>query len=163
MTKILKILLFQILVIAPLHAESFSLPPLDNYTTSLGPSIKTADPTEVAYFANRCSVLLYSIGAYFTENGIKAKDKENGEKFTKMAEVYGSVGIALDTRVNKRDPKIIPEQQSIFLNAYHKEMKQSKLASNTVFSEVINNDFDLAIKYYEAFKQLNDAMNKKGN
>jgi hypothetical protein len=163
MKNTLAIVTLLILVVTPLNAEQFSLPPLGKFVKTLDQSPKSLDPTDIAYFANRCSVLLYSVGAYFTENGTNDQDRENGEKFIRMAKVYGSVGTAFDANINKRDPKLMLEQQNIFIKAYYEEIKQGKLSSNTFFTDVIKNDLNLALKYYETFEAVRDSIKKPIN
>lgn len=142
-------------------AQTEPLPPLANYAKSFRPDNKAPDPTELAYFANRSAVLLALLSSYSIENGNTDKDKENGNKFKKLAEVYEFVRIVLDTAVTKKSPEFVAEQKKVFADFYFSEFKRGKLATNTIFTKQVSDDFNTALKYYPMFESMHKELLSK--
>lgn len=117
------------------------------------------DPTEIAYFGTRCGMLYIAIIGYLENDG--ERTAATRKKLQAAAETFLVIGEVFDTGINKKSAENVQAQRKLLLQYYMDEIKRGKLLNNSMFTPLIEGDFDCSKKVFPLFQAIEKTLKEK--
>lgn len=147
----MKNLMYLVLLILSLPAESATLIPLENYIQER--SKWHEDISELAYIGTRCDCLYTAIGIWAVENG-REQTKSYGKKLLESADIFRGVSTALSFEVNMNQSSIEKRFEEI-MTIYSKAVVENKKLNNNVFDGFVGKDMEVCKKNLPLYQGIN--------
>ena len=150
----MKNLMYLVLLILSLPAESATLIPLENYV--LERPRWQEDISELAYIGTRCDCLYTVIGNWAVENG-RAKTKSYGKELLSTSEIFRNVSTSLSVATNMNQTSIEKRFEEI-INIYVNTVVDNKRLNNNVFEGYVGKDIEFCKKSLPSYKAINTKI-----